>query len=146
MNQRPFLIKFSDASVNKTMGRVLIFRIFPFAMNEIIIAWSDAASIILKHLRKNVNYLSKQTSICNSIFSLMVRAIDFGFRNGKYFFGLFRKICLVFFEVLIVWNRAIFEQLVSSVSLCRTIHCLPWLLYLLRFVGEERAVFIVSYL
>ena len=33
MNQRPFLIKFSDTSGNKTMGRVLTFRIFPFVMN-----------------------------------------------------------------------------------------------------------------
>ena len=134
------------------MGRVLISRILPFAMNQIIIACSDPASIILKHLRKNVNYLSEQTAICNSIFSLMVRASDFGFSNGKYFFGLFRKICLVFFAELIVWNHVIFEQLVSSVARCRTIHCLPWLLYLFcrrgegRFVDAERAVFIISYL
>ena len=33
MNQRPFLINYSDASVNKTMERVFIFRILPFVMN-----------------------------------------------------------------------------------------------------------------
>ena len=130
MNQRSFLIKFSDAFANKTMRRMLIFRIFSFVMNWIIVSLSDPAPIILKHLRKNVNFLSKQISICNSIFSLMVREIDFELGMSSISLACFVKAVLYFSRYsCIIWiacffsfklkNKPLFALIFIFVKICR---------------------------
>ena len=88
-----FQITFSDASVNKTTSRVLIFRIFPFVMNQMIIS----LSYFKTSAKTNFNYISKQiSSICNSVFYLMVHTINFGLGMSSIYLASFVKVVLYF--------------------------------------------------
>ena len=134
MNQMAFLIKFSDAFANKSMGRVFIIKIFPFVMNWQLFHKAIPAPISLKHMQKNnVNYLSD--GICN----------QFRVRNIKYFFGLFCKSCLVFFAVLFVWTMQYMNSLFLKFNVVEEATTFfSWLLYWLRLVNRERTLFRVT--
>ena len=68
----------------------------------------------------------------------MVCATDFGLGMSSISLACFVKVVFCGTHCL---DHEIFEKLVSSVSRCRISHCLPWLLYLVKFVDEGKGHF-----
>ena len=129
MDQRPFLIKFTGASVNKTIGRVLFsefFRLSWIRLSHEVIPhppfWNICEKIMLttsrnKSLPFQFNIFFDGT--CNW----------FPVRNVKHLFGLFCKSCLLvgtfFFWIMHCMNSLCLTFVVEQAS----IFCLDFYIY-----------------